>query len=80
MERGVLAKQALDVPATAHEVAAAQVKVAGKNLELAKLGRGPSRFSWPELKSPRERRVSSGGRLSWRTRSSRAVAGTCSNG
>jgi HlyD family secretion protein len=38
MERGVLAKQALDDARNAHEVAAAQVKVAGKNLELAKLG------------------------------------------
>jgi len=38
MERGVLAKQVLDDARNAHEVAAAQVKVAGKNLELAKLG------------------------------------------
>jgi HlyD family secretion protein len=38
MERGVLAKQVLDDARNAYDVAAAQVKVAGKNLELAKLG------------------------------------------
>ncbi len=38
MERGVLAKQVLDDARNAYDVAAAQVKVAGKNLELARLG------------------------------------------
>jgi HlyD family secretion protein len=38
MERGVLARQVLDDARNAYDVAAAQVKVAGKNLELAKLG------------------------------------------
>ena len=37
-QRGVLAKQALDEARNAHDVAAAQVKVARKNLELAQLG------------------------------------------
>lgn len=37
-ERGVLAKQALDEAQNAHDVAAAQVKVARKSFELAQLG------------------------------------------